>query len=58
MNMRILSRENRKIDLTDSISPLKIVYKMPGMSSHKLVINYSLANSVYDRIYAHKSSGQ
>ena len=40
----------------DIIAPLKILYKMPGISSknHKLVIKYSLANSVHDRIeYMH-----
>ena len=33
---------------------------MQGIPSkgHKLVIKYSLANSVYDRINARKSSGQ
>ena len=44
----------------DSIAPLQILYKTPGISykSHKLVIKYSLANSVYGRMYARKSSGQ
>ena len=65
-NVRILPCENRKIDknhllfFIDSIAPLRIQYKMPGIASksHKLVIKYSLANSVYGRIYVRKSSGQ
>ena len=65
-NVRILACENRKIDkkspfvLVDSIAPLKILYKTPGIpsESHKLIIKYSLANSVYDRIYACKRLGQ
>ena len=57
--VRILPCENRKTVLIDRIAPLKILYKMPGISSksHKLVIKYSLANSLYDRIYAHKEFG-
>ena len=51
-NVRILPCENRKIDkkkspfiLIDSIAPLKILYKTPGISakSPQLVIKYSLA---------------
>ena len=68
-NVRILPCENRNIEkkkkkkkktCIDSIASLKILYKTPGVSSknHKLVIKYSLANSVYGRIYARKSSGQ
>ena len=51
---------NVRIVLIDSIAPFKIVYKTPGISSksHKLVIKYSLANSVYDRIYARKSESR
>ena len=65
--VRILPCENRYIEkkkktcvLIDSIASLKILYKTPGVSSknHKLVIKYSLAKSVYGRIYARKSSGQ
>ena len=66
-NVRIIPCENRKIDkkkspfvLKDKTASLKIQYKMPGISSKSqiLVIKYSLANSVYDRIYARKSSDQ
>ena len=66
-NVRSIPCENRKIDkkkspfvLIDSIALLKILYKTPGISSkcHTLIIKYSLANSVYDRIYARKSSSQ
>ena len=65
-SVRILPCENRKIDkktpfvLLDSKAPLKILYQTPGVSSksHTLIIKYSLANSVYDRIYTRKSSVQ